>query len=116
MDFLNKVTGGSSNKDETTANTATAQNPSTTNTADSSSSSSGGLMGKLNSMAGGGKESEKNEDALDKGVDLFQQHVLGQGDQSNESAIEQAKDEQISDFVRDQYKKNMGKDFPVADK
>ncbi|KAK4172437.1 hypothetical protein QBC36DRAFT_247533 [Triangularia setosa] len=109
MDFLNKVTGGSSNKDNT-ANDPTA------NPTDQSSSSGGGLMDKFNSMAGGGKESEKNEDALDKGVDLFQQHVLGQGDQSNESAIEQAKDEQISDFIRDQYKKNTGKDIPVADK
>ena len=27
-------------------------------------------MGKLNSMAGGGKESEKNEDYLDKGSSL----------------------------------------------
>ncbi|KAK0742043.1 hypothetical protein B0T21DRAFT_448797 [Apiosordaria backusii] len=112
MDFLNKVTGGSSGNKDTT------QNPSstTTNTNTGGSSSGGGLMDKFNSMAGGGKESEKNEDALDKGVDLFQQHVLGQGDQSNESAIEQAKDEQISDFIRDQYKKNTGKDAPVADK
>lgn len=34
------------------------------------------------------------------GVDWVQEHVLGQGDQSNESAVEQAKDEQISDFIR----------------
>ncbi|KAK0654567.1 hypothetical protein QBC41DRAFT_57526 [Cercophora samala] len=114
MDFLNKVTGGgSSNQPADHANNPTTNEP---KPADESSSSSGGLMGKLNSLAGGGKESEKKEDPLDKGVDLFQQHVLGQGDQSNESAIEQAKDEQISDFIRDQYKKNAGKDFPVADK
>ena len=30
-------------------------------------------------------------------VDLVQEKVLGQGPQNNESAIEQAKDEQISD-------------------
>lgn len=30
------------------------------------------------------------------GVDWVQENVLGQGDQSNESALEQAKDEQIS--------------------
>ncbi len=28
----------------------------------------GGFMDKLNSLAGGGKSSEKNEDALDKGT------------------------------------------------
>ena len=41
---------------------------------------------------------------------------MHQGDQSNESAAEQFKDEQISDFIRDQYKKATGKDFPIADK
>jgi hypothetical protein len=30
-----------------------------------------------------------------------QEKFLGQGAQDNESAIEQAKDEQISDFIRD---------------
>lgn len=50
------------------------------------------------------------------GVDWVQEHVLGQGDQSNESAVEQAKDEQISDFIRKQYKGTTGNDFPVADK
>lgn len=50
------------------------------------------------------------------GIDAFQQNVMGGGDQSNESAIEQAKDEQISDFIRGQYKSAAGKDFPVADK
>lgn len=33
-------------------------------------------------------------------VDLFQEHVLKQGPQNNESAIEQAKDEYISDCKR----------------
>ncbi|KLU87175.1 hypothetical protein MAPG_06178 [Magnaporthiopsis poae ATCC 64411] len=78
--------------------------------------SSGGFMDKINSMAGGGKSSEKNEDALDKGVDWVQEHVLGQGAQNNESAFEQAKDEQISDFIRKQYKSTTGSDFPVQDK
>lgn len=36
--------------------------------------------------------------------------------QSNESAIEQAKDEQISDAIRRGYKNIAGSDFPVADK
>ncbi|KAJ9270559.1 hypothetical protein DTO212C5_3348 [Paecilomyces variotii] len=71
---------------------------------------------KINSAAGGGPESEKNEDYLDKGVDFVQERVLHQGPQDNESAIEQAKDEQISDFIRAQYKSAAGKDFPVPDK
>lgn len=48
-------------------------------------------------------------------LDYFQQH-MGGGDQSNESAIEQAKDEQISDFIRAKYKGTTGKDFAVVDK
>lgn len=41
---------------------------------------------------------------------------MGQGDQSNESAAEQAKDEAISDAIRDQYKSATGSDFPIEDK
>ncbi|RQM04954.1 hypothetical protein DH86_00003878, partial [Scytalidium sp. 3C] len=76
----------------------------------------GGFMDKLNGIAGGGKDSEKNEDLLDKGVDLVQQDVLGQGPQDNESALEQAKDEQISDFIRKEYKSTTGSDIPIKDK
>ncbi|KAI0157413.1 hypothetical protein GGR57DRAFT_461811 [Xylariaceae sp. FL1272] len=101
MDFLNKVTGGS--KDEEKKE-------------ESNQSGGGGFMDKMNSMAGGGKDSERNEDALDKGVDWEQENVLGQGDQSNESAVEQAKDEQISDFIRGQYKSTTGSDIPIKDK
>lgn len=50
------------------------------------------------------------------GVDFVQEKFLGQGDQSNESAVEQAKDEKISDFIRDKYKSSSGKEFPVEDK
>jgi len=53
---------------------------------------------------------------LDKGVDMFQERVLHQGPQNNESAMEQAKDEQISDGIRKAYKSGTGSDFPVADK
>ncbi|KAI1333643.1 hypothetical protein F5Y15DRAFT_421627 [Xylariaceae sp. FL0016] len=104
MDFVNKLTGGS--KEQGSEQTQQS----------SSGSSGGGFMDKINGMAGGGKESEKNEDALDKGVDFVQEKFLGQGDQSNESAAEQAKDEQISDFIRDQYKKQTGSDMPIKDK
>ncbi|KAL8961316.1 MAG: hypothetical protein Q9193_002117 [Seirophora villosa] len=81
-----------------------------------SSSGGGGFMDKLNSAAGGGKESEAKEDYLDKGIDLVQEKFMGAGPQDNESAIEQAKDEQMSDFIRGKYKSTTGNDFPIADK
>ncbi|CAE6512982.1 unnamed protein product [Rhizoctonia solani] len=84
--------------------------------ANQQSSGGGGFMGLLNNAAGGGKAGEAKEDGLDKAIDYVQEHVLGQGNQSNESALEQAKDEQISDFIRSQYKGATGKDFPIADK
>ena len=41
---------------------------------------------------------------------------MGQGPQNNESAVEQARDEQISDFIRRQYKSTTGSDIPIKDK
>jgi hypothetical protein len=35
---------------------------------------------------------------------------------SPQSALEQAKDEQISDFIRGQYKSATGSDIPIKDK
>lgn len=63
MDFVNKMTGsGSNDKNENEP----------TNTSSEQSSSGGGFLGgigdKLNSAAGGGRASEKNEDYLDKGT------------------------------------------------
>jgi len=115
MDFLkenvNKYAGGSNSNDS--ANTAQSSEQ-------KSGGGGGGFLGgigdKINSAAGGGKESEKNEDYLDKGIDLVQERVLGQGPQDNESAVEQAKDEQISDYVRGQYKSMTGSDVPIKDK
>lgn len=49
-------------------------------------------------------------------IDFVQEKFLGQGDQSNESAAEQAKDEAISDLIRDRYKTTTGKEFFIADK
>lgn len=46
----------------------------------------------------------------------MQEKVLGQGDQSNESAAEQAKDEAISDYLRGQYKTTTGSEMPIEDK
>ncbi|KAF1355294.1 hypothetical protein BDV97DRAFT_375102 [Delphinella strobiligena] len=104
MDFINKLTGQNEKSEHT-------------NTASSSEhKQSGGFMDRLNAAAGGGPESEKNEDLLDKGVDYVQEHFLGQGPQNNESALEQAKDEQISDYIRRQYKSTTGHEFPIADK
>ncbi|KAK3048514.1 hypothetical protein LTR09_010178 [Extremus antarcticus] len=69
-----------------------------------------------NKAAGGGKSSEANEDYLDKTIDYVQENVMGQGKQNNESAVEQAKDEQISDYIRGQYKSQTGSDMPIKDK
>merc|ERR1739842_256659 len=81
-----------------------------------SNESGGGLMDKINTMAGGGKASEKDEDALDKGIDAFQQYGMGEGPQNNESAVEQAKDEAISDYIRGQYQDATGSKVPIEDK
>lgn len=53
---------------------------------------------------------------IPQAVDFFQEKVLGQGPQDNESAIEQAKDEQISDFIRGKYKDATGSEVPIKDK
>jgi len=66
---------------------------------------------KVNEMAGGGQAGELDEDKLDKAVDLFQQHILGQGSQSNESAIEQLKDEQIANAIRMAFKSTTGNEL-----
>ncbi|KAI1110603.1 hypothetical protein F5Y14DRAFT_358997 [Nemania sp. NC0429] len=108
MDFVNKLVGGESKNEDRPEQTQTQEQQ--------EEKSGGGFMDKLNSLGGGGQESEKNEDVLDKGVDWVQENVLGQPDQSNESAVEQAKDEKISDFIRDQYKTATGSDIPIKDK
>lgn len=62
MDFVKNLAGGSSDN-------AQKQDPTT---ATGEKKEGGGLFGglgdKLNSAAGGGRESEKNEDYLDKGM------------------------------------------------
>ena len=37
---------------------------------------------------------------FDIAIDLFQEHILREGPQDNESALEQAKDKQIADAIR----------------
>lgn len=49
-------------------------------------------------------------------IDYVQENVMGQGKQNNESAFEQAKDEQISDFIRGKYESTTGSDMPIKDK
>jgi hypothetical protein len=44
-----------------------------------------------------------------------QENVMGQGPQNNESAVEQAKDEQISGFVKRGFKGATGKDIPFTE-
>jgi len=106
MDFINKLTGSEGKKPVHTQDQPSGQNE----------SQGGGMMDKLHGMVGGGPQSEKKEDGLDKGVDWVQENILKQGSQTNENALEQAKDEKISDMIRDQYKARTGKDFPIADK
>jgi hypothetical protein len=61
MDFVNKFTGGDKDKQtqQQTASSSTEKKE--------GGGFLGGLGDKFNSAAGGGKESEKNEDYLDKG-------------------------------------------------
>jgi len=59
-----------------------------------------GITDKINSALGGGAKGEAKEGKLDKAIDFFQEHVLKGGDQSNESALEQAKDNKIADTIR----------------
>ncbi|KAJ4370638.1 hypothetical protein N0V83_005159 [Neocucurbitaria cava] len=119
MDFVNKFTGGNNNEqqqEQTGQSTGQSVNEQVANDKSSGGGFLGGIGDKLNSAAGGGRESEKNEDYLDKGVDFVQEKFMGQGAQDNESAVEQAKDEQISDMIRSQYKSATGSDIPIKDK
>ena len=111
MDFVNKLTGSDQQQKPTEQ-----QHASGSGEQKEGGGFLSGLGNKMNEAAGGGKASEKNEDYLDKGVDFVQEKFLGQGPQDNESALEQAKDEQISDFIRGQYKKATGSDMPIKDK
>jgi hypothetical protein len=99
MDYVNKFTGGGQ-KTET-------QNPTSSSSGEQQKEGGGflgGLGDKFNSAAGGGKESEKNEDMLDKGesfvfnciddpwlttpgVDFVQEKFLGGGAQDNEVCL-----------------------------
>ncbi|CCU74199.1 hypothetical protein BGHDH14_bgh01262 [Blumeria hordei DH14] len=116
MDFIKKISGHDNDTHGSTNNHGSTKSSEMAG----SSSSKGSIMNrmgdKFNTAAGGGRESEKNEDYLDKAVDMVQEKLLGQGKQDNESAFEQAKDEKISDFVRKEFKGLTGKEIPIKDK
>jgi hypothetical protein len=76
MDFVNKFTGGANNNNN---EQAAAQQSSSSGEQKQGGGFLGGIGDKLNSAAGGGRESEKNEDYLDKGTYLsLTQHAAGQ--------------------------------------
>ncbi|KAK3615289.1 hypothetical protein LTR56_026686 [Elasticomyces elasticus] len=114
MDFVKNLAGGNNNQNQG------SNAPLDENLPTQSSKDSGGFLGglgdKINGAAGGGQSSEKNEDYLDKGIDMVQSKFMGGGDQSNESAAEQAKDEAMSDYIRSSYKSATGSDIPIKDK
>ena len=65
MDFVKKFAGGNSN--EQSAQQGSAQQVPNQQGQSESGGFLGGIGNKLNSAAGGGPESEKNEDYVDKG-------------------------------------------------
>ncbi|KAL5505061.1 hypothetical protein ACEPAH_7724 [Sanghuangporus vaninii] len=113
MDFIKKLSGD--DKAEAPSNPV-ATEAGSQNTRTDQSGSGGGLLDKMNNALGGGAKGEKKEDGLDKALDWVQEHILKQGPQTNESAVEQAKDEAITDTIRKQFKQATGHEFPVADK
>ncbi|KAH9476422.1 hypothetical protein JR316_0011997 [Psilocybe cubensis] len=105
MDFLKKV--ASEVENSTKNQSVNASEPS----GNGDSNGANAILGAINSALGGGEKGEKKE-----AIDLVQEHVFKAGDQSNESAIEQAKDAQIASAIRSGYKTVTGKDFPIAEK
>lgn len=66
MDFVNKLTGGN-NQGQGQASSEQSQSTGSSGQQQGSGGFLGGIGDKLNSAAGGGRESEKNEDYVDKG-------------------------------------------------
>jgi len=67
MDFLKKFAGGENDNQRDNPHSDDQQG----NNQDNKGGFFGGISDKLNSVAGGGRESEKNEDMLDKGLSSF---------------------------------------------
>ncbi|PPQ93159.1 hypothetical protein CVT25_002415 [Psilocybe cyanescens] len=90
------------------------------------------IFGSINGTLGGGEKGENKENYLDKdlttlppscpfhaprpAIDIVQEYALKAGDQSNESAIEQAKDAQVARAIRTGCRTVTGNDFPIAEK
>jgi hypothetical protein len=62
MDFINKIANQATGKDENKPQGEPHSQE------QNQQSGSGGLLDKLHGLAGGGPESEKKEDTLDKGI------------------------------------------------
>ena len=85
MDFIKNAVGGGDGQGEDNTNQQGQIGDKQQQQQSLGGNSEGGFLGgmgdKLNSMAGGGKESEKNEDYLDKGTcsNSFRRpsHILG---------------------------------------
>lgn len=155
MEFVNKFTGGGNSQNQGQTSNEQIQSTGSSGEQQQQGGGGGGFLGgigdKLNSAAGGGRESEKNEDYLDKGkttcsrattfhtltdsrrrlctgeipwTRCSRQRGMSSLGPTNDvyllmrlqSAVEQAKDEQISDFIRGQYKSATGSDVPIKDK
>jgi hypothetical protein len=74
MDFINKVTG-SGNTQGNSVNEQVVQGQNSEQQSSGSGGFLGGIGDKLNSAAGGGRESEKNEDYLDKGMSALRHRL-----------------------------------------
>jgi hypothetical protein len=74
MDFINKVTG-SGNTQGNSVNEQVVQGQNSEQKSSGSGGFLGGIGDKLNSAAGGGRESEKNEDYLDKGMSALRHRL-----------------------------------------
>jgi hypothetical protein len=81
MDFVNKFTGGDNKNQQ--SNEQSTQGSSGQQQSSGSGGFLGGIGDKLNSAAGGGKESEKNEDYLDKGMETSGFTIAGITNTSN---------------------------------
>jgi hypothetical protein len=53
---------------------------------------------------------------LTTAIDFFQEHVLRQGPQNNETALEQLKDKKIADSIKHTFKNVTGFDLPGTKK
>ena len=107
---LSSITGAGSTKPDDDSNKNLGPTPPETglqSRGQTTESGSGSFLGNIkdmvNTAGGAGRAGEKNEGVLDK------------GSQDNGSAVDQAKDEQISDFIRNKYKSTAGSDFPGQD-